>query len=191
MRNRKIFGALAATIVLGFGLLVGGSLYAQQRDDAQMGMMGMMAMMNDCPMHAAMAESPAAVLKQGNELGLSPEQVARIEALEARTAAAHKTAMQEMPALHKQIKAASSEDRFDEVAARRAFDRMGDLHTEMGVAMMRTGQELRGVLTSEQRKKLTDLRPGGMHGMMGMMMGGSSMEDCPMMGGKTDAGAQR
>lgn len=182
MRNRKIFGALAATTVLGFGLLADGSLYAQQRDDAKTGMMGMM---NDCPMHATMAESPASVLKHRKDLGLTSDQVSRLEALEPRTAAAHKTAMQGMAVLHKQINAASSEERFDEAAARSAFGRMGELHTEMGLAMLRTRQEVRGVLTSEQRKKLVELRGGGMHGMKGMKgmkMGGSSMEDCPMMG---------
>lgn len=187
MPNRKIFGALTATIVLTSSLVIGGTLYAQQTEDVPM---GMMRMMEDCPMHGAMAESPAMVLKQRQELGLSNEQVTRIEALKAREAAANKTAMEQMSTLHKQINAASSEDRFDEAAARTAFGRMGELHTEMGVAMMRTRQDVRAVLTSQQRDKLKDIR-GGMHGMMGMMMGSTSMEACPMMGKQRNTGAQR
>ncbi len=56
MMNRKMFGTLAAAIVLTLGLVLGGSLYAQQRGETPMGgMMSMMAMMKDCPMHGAMA----------------------------------------------------------------------------------------------------------------------------------------
>lgn len=192
--NRKIFGVLAAAVVLAPGLALGGTLYAQERGDAPMGgMMDMMAMMKDCPMHQAMAERPGRVLEHREELVLSEDQVARLEALEARTKEMRKPMMERMRALHEEIAAASSDDGFDEAALRAAFDRMGDLHTEMGVAMLRTRHDVRAVLTPEQREKLSELGGGmmGMHGMMKMMggMGGMNMDDCPMMRGKKqDAG---
>lgn len=183
--NRKLFSALAAGVVLTTGLVLGGTLYAQQRDEAPMsGMMGMMGMMKDCPMHAAMAERPAKVLEHRDELSLSGEQIARLEALNARAMAAHGPAMERMAALHTEIAAATSDENFDEGAVRAALDRMGDLHTEMALAMMRTRHDVRSVLTAEQREKLAELGGGmmGMHEMMGMM-GGMDMEDCPMMRG--------
>lgn len=189
MLNRKIFGGLAATGVLTVGLVVGGALYAQQSGNAPMGgMMGMMSMMKDCPMHQGMAEGPGKALEHRDELGLSAQQVARLEALEARDSAARGPAMQRMMAVHREIAQASEGERFDEAAARTGFDRMGELHTDMGIAMMRTRHEVRSVLTSEQREKLAEL--GGMMGMHGMdmegmmgMMGGMDMSDCPMMQG--------
>ena len=185
MMNRKMFGTLAATIMLTLGLVLGGSLYAQQQGETPMGgMMSMMAMMKDGPMHGAMAEGPGAALEHQEELGLTAEQVSRLEALEARTMTAHGPAMEQMAALHAEIAAASSGERFDEAAVRAALDRMGDLHTDMSVMMIRTRHEVRAVLTSEQREKLAELG-GAMMGMDGMMdmMGSMNMDDCPMMKG--------
>ena len=186
MMNRKIFGVLAATIVLALSLVLGRALYAQQTGDAPM--TGMMAMMKDCPMHEAMGERPGKVLEHREELGLTAQQVSSLEALEARTMAGHKAGMEKMSAVHKEIAAASSGERFNEAAVRAALDRMGDLHTEMGVAMLSTRHEVRAVLTVEQREKLASVGGMmGMHGMMGMM-GGMSMDDCPMMKGMMGKG---
>lgn len=187
MMNR-ILGALAATTVLMLGLVLGAGVYAQQRSDAPMGgMMGMMGMMKNCPMHQAMAEGPERVLEHREELGLSGDQVAALERLQATAADAHAPMMARMMELHREIAAAASGDRFEESAVRTAFERMAEMHTEMGVAMLRTRHAVREVLTHEQREKLSALGGGmmGMHGMMGGMggMGGMNMEDCPMMRG--------
>jgi Spy/CpxP family protein refolding chaperone len=91
-----------------------------------------------------------------------------------------------MQALHQQIRQATSGAQFDEAAVRAAFDRMGALHTEMGVTIMRARHQARQVLTPEQRERLAKMGGGtmGMHGMMqGKMMGGMDMEHCPMMKG--------
>jgi hypothetical protein len=70
----------------------------------------------------------------------------------------------------------------DEAGASAAFDRMGDLHADMGFAMVRSGHEVRSILTTPQREALADLgrQRMGMGGMIEMEMMGM-MSGCPMM----------
>lgn len=176
--TRKILGAFALTLVLVVGLVAARMVYAQT-SGGMGGMMGMMSMMKDCPMMGAMAQGPQAALEHRQELGLSNAQMTRLEALTEQSRPDHSRAMQQMQALHQQIRQATSGDQFDEAAARAAFDRMGTLHTEMGLSMLRTQHQTQQILSAEQRAKLQELGGGmmGMHGMMGMM------KDCPMMKG--------
>lgn len=192
--SRKTFGLSALAAVFVLVLTAAGVLYAQQ-DRGGMGgggMMGMMSMMKDCPMMRAMRESPAAVLRQRQALGLSAAQVTRLQALERSSAPMPADMMTRMRAIQQEITRASEGERFDEAAARAAFGRMGALHAEMGVAMLRTRAQVRQILTPEQRAKL-DRQDGGMMGMGGGMMGSgmmggmmndsTMMDDCPMMNG--------
>lgn len=171
--TRKAFGLSAILGIFALVLTAAGVLYAQQGHG---GMMGMMSMMQNCPMRGAMQESPAAVLEHREELGLTAAQVTRLETLREGTQQGSMQGMAQMQSLHQEIAEATEGNVFDEAAARAAFDRMGDLHTEMGVAMLRTRHEVRQVLTPEQREKLA-AQSGGMMGMHGMM------QDCPMMMG--------
>lgn len=187
--TRKLYGFLALTFILVAGVAVAGVLYAQK--SGGMGGMGMMSMMGDCPMMQAMHESPAAVLRQREALGLSAEQVQRLEALQTRTEQAHPRMMQQMQAVHQEIRSATEGDRFDEAAVRAAYGRMAEFHTEMGVSMSRMRHEVRQVLTPAQLRTLEEQGGGmmGMHGMMhGGMMGGMDMENCPMMRGMMQHG---
>lgn len=183
---------LQALLGLAGGLVATGALRAQERDTTRhgamdQGMMGMMSMMGDCPMMAAMMQGPDAALRQRRELGLTDAQVARLEALRTSRHEAATRAMERMAALHKELGALTGGEQFDEATARGVFDRMGVLHTEMGLAMLRTRQEVRAVLTPEQRKTLSE-RAGDMMGMMGTqnmmgqgMMRMMNMMSCPMM----------
>jgi Spy/CpxP family protein refolding chaperone len=175
--TRKIFGAFALALVLVLGLFAVRVVYAQT-SGGMGGMMGMHGMMKDCPMMGAMAQGPRAALEHRKELGLSDAQVKRLEALAEQGRPDHARMMQQMRAIHQEIRQATSGDQFNEAAVRAAFDRMGKLHTEMGVAMLRTQHQTRQVLTAEQRARLQEL--GG--GMMGMM------QDCPMMKGMMGQG---
>jgi len=58
---------------------------------------------------------------------------------------------------------------------------MGDLHADMGFAMVRSGHEVRSILTTPQREALADLgrQRMGMGGMIEMEMMG--MMSGPMM----------
>lgn len=194
MMRRKTIGISAAAGFLTLALTLGGALSAQETEDSPMsGMMAMTGMMADCPMHSAMAESPRKVLEHRDDLGLSDEQVARLTVLEERADASRQAAMQRMRALHDDIEAASSRDRFDEGGLRAAFGRMGDMHAEMAIAMLRAARDAREILTPGQRETLAEtgtdmMGMGGMMQMMQMMggmhgMGGMTMEDCPMMHG--------
>lgn len=175
---RKLFGFFALALVLTGGFFAVRGLSAQA-DGGMKGSTGMMPMMHDCPMMSAMAHGPAAALRHRAELGLSAEQVQRLEALQ-QTTPNHGTMMARMQEIHTKMNAAAEGATFDDATARAAFEQMNALHTEMGVAMLRTRHAVRQVLSSEQREKLTELggMMGGMHGMMGSMM-----QDCPMMRG--------
>lgn len=179
--TRKTFGLLALFVAL--IVTAGGVLYAQNRGG------GMMSMMRDCPMMQAMHQSPAAVLQHQTELGLSAVQVKQLKELKESTHPSHMKMMQQMQALHPQIRQVTSGDQFNETAVRAAFDRMGSLHTEMGVVTMRAQHQAREVLTPAQREKLSKLG-GGMMGMHGMMQGSMDMENCPMMKGGSHGSMQ-
>jgi Spy/CpxP family protein refolding chaperone len=174
--TRKILGALALTLVLVVGLVAARMVYAQT-SGGMGGMMGMMSMMKDCPMMGAMTQGPQAALDHRQELGLSDAQVTRLQAVAEQSRPDHSRAMQQMQALHQEIGQATSGNQFHEVAARAALDRMGDIHTELGLSMLRTQHQTRQILNAEQRAKLQEVG-GGMMGMSGMM---GMMKDCPMM----------
>ena len=181
---RKVLGFFALAFVLVAGVATAGVLYAQQ-SGGMGGMKGMMNMMENCPMMGAMRESPQAVLKQREELGLTTAQVQRLEALQERTEQARMPMMERMQAAQQEIRSATEGERFDEAAARAAFDQMGNLHTNMAVAMLRTRDEVRQVLTPEQRNELQEMGGGmmGMGGGMNMMQMMEMMQNCPMMQG--------
>lgn len=177
---RKLFGFLALALVLTGGFFTVRALSAQAHD----GMMGMMSM-KDCPMMGAMTHGPEAALRHRTELGLSADQVQRLEELQ-KNAPADGAMMGRMQETHAKMNAATEGATFDEAAARAAFEEMNRMHTQMGIAMLRTRHAVRQILTAEQQEKLSELgrggMMGGMHGMMGMM------KDCPMMQGGVTGG---
>jgi Spy/CpxP family protein refolding chaperone len=183
---RKRFTAFALALMAVAGLTAAGVLYAQNQKGDGMEMGGMMSMMEDCPMMGAMAQGPQAALEHRDELGLTDAQVTKLKVLQEGTKQARMQAMEQMKTLHREIRQATEGERFNEAAVRAAFDRMGNLHTEMGVAMLRTRHDVRSVLTPQQREQLAEMG-GGMMNMMQMMdggmMGGMDMENCPMMKG--------
>lgn len=201
-------GHHAALVILGSvlvgSMLVAGPITAQQiapRRGAdttdsmsamsRSGMMGMMSMMHDCPMMTAMAQSPAAALDRRKALGLTADQVRQLEEVRAREAAVAQLAMDSMRVLHDRLASLADAPQFDEGGVRAVFERMGALHTDVGVAMLRARHEARAVLTPQQRQKLAAESAGmkgmpmnGISGAMGGMMGsGSGGTQCPMMRG--------
>ncbi len=200
---RKTLGVFTLSIVAALVFVLGGVLYAQQRggDGMQGGMMGqMMSMMRSCPMMGSAAQGPQAALQHREELGLTDAQVQRLETLQTQAQQHRGQAVERMHAAHQEIARATEAARFDERAVRAGYQRMGEVHTEMGVAMAHNAHEVRNILTAEQRQRLQEMG-GGMHGMMqmmqncpmmqgmmggeGMMQGGmmQMMENCPMMQG--------
>jgi len=146
--------------------------------------------MADCPMHSAMLRGPAAALRSGSALALTPAQRTRLQSAQQRVDAMHTSSMAGMRAIHTELSALSQRPTLDERAARVAFDRMGRLHTEMGLAMLRASYDVAEILTPAQRDSLAAIakrqmpKPGAMP-MGGMPKGGmpmSGMPMCPMMG---------
>ena len=198
--SKKILIVLAAAGAAALG--VTGVGYAQ-RGEAKAdtatemrgmhGMSGMSAMMDtmrDCPMMQGMAQGPAAALEHRDSLGLSDAQVRKLETIRARAEKDRSGVMERMESVHRETVDVGAAERFDEAAVRRALTRMGELHADMGVAMLHARHATRETLTPEQREKLGRLGVGmtrmqgmqGMSGMMGMMeMMGGMMQHCPMM----------
>ena len=141
--------------------------------------------MTDCPMMSAMMHGPAAALRAGGALGLSSAQHSRLEAQQRQVDAATKRGMDSMQVIHAELVAVAQRPELDERAAREAFDRMGGVHTEMGLAMLRASRETSAILTPLQRDSLAAIAkrrtptPGAMP-MHGMPMHGMPMQ--PMHG---------
>ena len=110
--------------------------------------------MMDCPMMSAMTTGPAAALRSGSALKLTADQRTQLEAAQRRLDAVHTPSMDSMHAIHAELMALSKQPKLDEGAARAAFDRMGRVHTEVGLAMLRASQDASGILTSAQRDSL-------------------------------------
>jgi hypothetical protein len=195
MRNTVI----ATTTAL---LIASAGLLAAQDAPAGHGAMhrhgeGQHGMMHGCPMHAAMAQGPQAALQHRDHLGLSADQVQRLEAAHGRMHQAHQQVMPQMQEVHRQIAAATEAARFDEQVARTATQRAGQLHADMMLANLRAQNETRGILTAQQREQLTQHaqhQGGGMHGGQGAhgqhgAHGGGMGMRCPMMGGGHQHGA--
>jgi Spy/CpxP family protein refolding chaperone len=127
-----------------------------------------MPMMQD-PMHACMAmmggPPPAMLLHHREALGLTDDQVSRLEALgtqEGQPAMPHmQPAMQAHHAAAELLKADAPDFAAYEAKLREAADHMVLGH----VAMARTAVAARQILTAEQRTKLETLRPAGMEKM--------------------------
>ena len=144
--------------------------------------------MMECPMMSAMMHGPAAALRADSALRLSAAQRTRLEALQGRVDATSKSSMASMHALHTQLTALARGPRLDEGAARTAFEQMGRVHTEMGLAMLRASHEVSQILTPAQRDSLAAMaerqmpKPGAMP-MHGMPMNGMPMHPMPGPGG--------
>lgn len=196
MTTNRLFRS-RTVLALAAGLLAGQALPAQTRTDrtpppagANGQMAGMMGMMESCPMMTAMAQGPDAAIEHRETLGLSAAQVARLEALRAGERKAQGDAMRQMMALHTELNTLAGAEQFDSAAVGGAFERMGAVHTRMGVGMVRAQHDVRAVLTPEQRTRLA-AASGKTNGMSGMMSGGMKsdrskmrgMQHCSMMGG--------
>ena len=150
-------------------------------------MMRMMGTMAGCPMMSAMMHGPAAALRAREALHLSPTQVQRLETAQRQVEQTHTRAMDSMRVLHPRIAALADAPRFDERATRAAFERMGRLHADVGVEMVRAQHDVAEILTRPQRDSLAAIGRAQMASMPGMMgagpagMAGGGMDMCAGM----------
>ena len=175
-------------------LLVGAPLAAQQPSpSAPTHGAGRQAMphpagmpMVDCPMMSAVMHGPAGALRAGTALELTPDQRTRLETAQRRFDAVSVPSMDSMRVIHAQLMALTGQPTLDERAARAAFERMGRVHTAMGVAMLRASREAAGILSTAQRDSLAAIARRQMppQGTMPMWAG---MPMCGAMTGSSGA----
>lgn len=172
IRKNKLAIALAGAFAIG----TAGPLYGQTDQEP----MGMMGMMQDCPMMIGMAEGPGAALQHADTLNLTSEQISRLESLRDETDETRRAAMERMDGMHDEIAAATAGETFDEAAVRDVFRRMSDLHEDIAVTTLRARHQTSRVLTAEQREIQTALHAGGME----------MMKNCPMMRHRMEHGSE-
>jgi Spy/CpxP family protein refolding chaperone len=184
MRSRLTFAGICLA-------LAGAPLVAQQPGPAGPGPGGRRAMpqmagmpMMDCPMLPMMMNGPTAALRAGSALGISADQRTRIEAIQRQLDAASKPSLDSMQVIHARFMVLAQQTTLDERGARAAFDRMGRVHTAMGVALLRAAYDVAAILTPAQRDSLSAIgwrqkpRPGEMP-MCGFPMSGMPMHPMP------------
>lgn len=193
MRIKSIVPGGSTLMAAAFVILAAGTTFAQDHRPGQP-MHHQMQEMRGQPMMMAMMEGPRMALRERERLGLSEDQVRELEAVQDRMRQAHRQPMERMRAMHREL-AAAMNDELDEAEARAALQRMAEVRTEMGLAMLRARQETRAILTEQQRERLSEVgrehmgQMQRMRGMMreergmgrGMMGPGMMMMLCPMM----------
>ena len=111
--------------------------------------------MMDCPMMmSAMMPGPAAALQSATALKLTPDQRTRLEAAKRQLDALSAPVMDSMRVMHTQLMALAQQPTLDEAAARALFARMGRVHSDMGLAMLRASHDANRSLTPVQRDSL-------------------------------------
>lgn len=140
--------------------------------ESQMQMMQMRDMMGTMGMRAG--TSPMMILRHKEALGLTAEQVEKLDAVQERLAERRAAHMERMRALHEELSEQAAEAEVDLDAYESTLRSMADERVAWHLAMARSGQEAREALTAEQRDKL---RVGMrfVRGAMSRMMQGRTM----------------
>jgi hypothetical protein len=179
------------TVVTLVTMLAGTPVAAQQDERGQHRMTDRDAMQH-C---MAMMGGPQAdmILQHRDALGLSAEQVRRLEAVQAETAKGAAQHMQPVMEAHMAAAELLRSDTPDFKAYEERLSEGADHMVRAHVNMARAAVQARQVLTSDQRSRLETLMPTG---SMGMMQGGEQgamagmagmMMACPMMGAANQA----
>jgi Spy/CpxP family protein refolding chaperone len=178
MNGKRI--AVLSTALLVWAQAAGAQVtheHPAQRDSARMGHdmmcsgMGGMGMGGGMQMRMSVSglPSPAQILRAAEVLGLTPDQRARIEAIQTGHSQAAEPHMKQMMAAYERLAAAVKGDQPDvaayEAALREAMGQMAALH----IAAARAGLQARNILTTDQRARFESLVT-----MMEAMMCGSS-----------------
>lgn len=176
-----------------------------QERDSMPGMMGQQQMMMDGMMGDGMMGSgmmqmmgqgmgmmptggpgPQMILRMEESLGLTDEQVTRLEEIRDEFSGAQRQHMTAAMSAHQEARQAVQGDAPDFDAYEEALGHASEHMVQGHLAMARAAAESRDVLTEEQRTRLQE----GM-GMMQGMMGGSGMGDGMMQGRGQGRGAPR
>lgn len=140
------------------------------------GMMSEQGMMADQGMMAVMSPQPAMLLHQREALGLTDDQVERLEEMGEEASASAESHMAEMERLNGEIRATLAAEAPDLGRLETLLEDRAETQVEMQLERARRSQEARSLLTEQQR---SNLRYGTalMRGMMRRMMERMPMED--------------
>jgi len=165
-------------------VLAGTPLLAQQPGPSGHHPMPMTGMaMMDCPMMmSAMMPGPAAALQSATALKLTPDQRTKLEAAKRQLDALSAPSMDSMRVIHSELMALAQQPTLDERAARAAFARMGRVHADMGLAMLRATHDANQILTPVQRDSLAAIAKRQMSMSGPMPMHGMPMHPMPGAG---------
>ncbi|MDP2958254.1 MAG: Spy/CpxP family protein refolding chaperone [Longimicrobiales bacterium] len=144
---------------------------------SMMGGDGMMGLMQD------MGPSPAALVGAADHLGLTPDQVSRLEALAMSSGESHHAHMDAAMAARQEAAGALGAESADLDAYERELKNAADHMVQAHMAMVRAGLDASAVLTPEQRAELHS----GM-ALMGSMACGMMSEQGKMKGGGGSGG---
>lgn len=142
---------------------------APDQDRSRMGMMSMQG--HGAMMGMMVASNPTMMLRHGEALELTDQQVNRLEALRDQLAQRRTAHMEAMRALHGRMAEQATAEEMDLEAHESALRSMADAAVSMHMDAARVGQEAREVLSPEQREKL-EVGMQFMRGSMRSMMGG-------------------
>lgn len=155
-------GMMGGDMMSGGGMAGHGMMGGMAAGQGMMGGTGAMGMM------PAGGASPAALLRAGDELALTPDQKTRLEALANEPGEGRQTHMQAAMAARTRATKALSADAPDLQAYQNALEEAASRMVEVHVAVARAALDARAVLTPEQRSKIGE----GMRLMGSMMCGG-------------------
>ena len=119
---------------------------------------GMMAMPGHDVMKKTMRLAPGRILKNGEALELTPDQVKQIEALAERASDGHAATMKSAMAAQQELKDLFDADSPDTAAVRAAAEKATTIHAGMHAQRIVAAAAVRSILSAEQLEQAMLLR---------------------------------
>jgi Spy/CpxP family protein refolding chaperone len=135
------------------GMMGGGGMSGDMHGMMQDGMQGAGMMMGMAGGRAAMQTmhlQPLRVLSMREDLGLTPEQVTRLESLSPVERAPDQDPMRAMPSEHQRLEELLAAEQPDTAEVRAVAERLAALRGAMHAQMLTTAAAVRGILTPAQ-----------------------------------------
>lgn len=202
MPDGSMMQAMQACMTMMQGPHSGGTTNGTQRGGMMQGMSmggGMMGMMQE-PMHHSLALAHMLPTMQ-EPLNLEDAQVARLQGIHEDHLASQADRMERVRAARADLNDVMAAEDPDASRIESLLKSAAEAHAEMQASMFSTVQQMKGVLSAEQRAALEEMQPSELHrhmmqnmSMMDMMqmmnrMHGGMMNQHAMHGGKMSPGA--
>jgi len=142
--------------------------------------MGMMHGMGGMPGGGMKMDDDHPMWKHLMSLGLDDKQKDALKALRSKTMKDMVKKNADMQIAGIELKDLLDKDPVDMKAVEASMKKNGSLKTEMALAHIRAREEMKSLLTPDQRKKLKDMMEAGPGAGCGMMHGDAERKDMPM-----------